>query len=206
MADPVLIFNYFFAVIVFAGASTIFFINENRLWQLFEYSLSGTIVGYLTALMIKQIIGVVWEPFIGGAFWYIIAIILGLLMYSRYIPGYEFMARWPISILVGSLLGVVTRAAMDADIIGQITPMITVPNSFDTIAVQVITIITMIYFVFTFGAGTEAKERASWHSSLIWLGRLFIMIAVGGAFSNKFMGLMSSMINRINLILFEWPF
>ena len=134
----------------------------------------------------------------------IIAIIFGLLMYSRYTTEYAFLSRWPIAILIGSLLGVVTRAALETDIIGQITPMMTLPGDLDTIVVQVITVVTMIYFIFTFGHGRGGQRQPGWHRGLLYVGRVFLMVGMGAAFSNKFMGLLSYLIQRLYNILFGW--
>ncbi len=206
MAEFIPIWNYFFGLLMLAGSWSIFFTNENRVWQFFEYSLSGVIVGYLTAVGVKETILLGVNPLVNGEFLYIIPLILGVLMYSRYIPKFSYMARWPVAILIGTLLGVVSRATITTDIIGQIIPMISIPNNFNMIALQIMTFVTLAYFIFTFGSGDGSGAQAGWHKKLLYIGRIFIMIAMGAAFSNKFLGLLPAFVDRINHIFFNWPF
>ena len=124
----------------------------------------------------------------------IIGIILGLMLFFRFIPGYSFLSRIPVAFSAGTLLGLTLRTVVFTDIIGfikaSIAPLFTpgdVYVNFVNISTVVFTITILLVFIYTFPSTTKGPLR-----TVGKLGEIFFYGGLGGMAANAFLGYLNS--------------
>lgn len=108
----------------------------------------------------------------------LLALILGIALYTRLIKGKEWISTYPIAILIGVGVGLAVRGAIVVQVIKQVTSTITPIKlgspidylNFIIIAIGVIS--TLVHFIFT-------KEHKGALGEIGKAGRLFIMAGLG---------------------------
>jgi hypothetical protein len=132
-----------------------------------------------------------------GQWDYLIPIVLGLLIYTRYMPGLTWLSRYPLSWWVGYGAGFVLAFQM-RPFIGQITASFWALNSINNVLLFIGLIATLIYFFFTLkrenpiiGYGAE-------------IGKWTIMVALGASFGSTVLYRITLFMGRANFILFDW--
>lgn len=191
-----------------------FLYKDNPFYKFAEHLFVGISVGYGVVLSIHQgVIPFAYEPlkkaFTGEdpyKFFTIIPIIIGLLFFTRLIPKYSWLIRYPIAILIGIGSGVAIPRAMQALIFEQINGTIKAFSDFGNLGGWAIfgailmfvgVICTLTYFFFS----VEHKGVVGGMSKI---GIIFLMIGFGSAFGNTVMGRVSLLIERVDFLLSDW--
>jgi len=132
-----------------------------------------------------------------GEWHYIFAIILGLLIYFRYVPSLAWIARYPMSFWVGYgtgyVLGFTPAVWMD-----QVTASFVPLNSVENVLIFVGILATLTYFFFTL-----AKENPV-VKGVAEVGKWYIMIALGSAFGNTVLYRWNLFLSRANTLIYDW--
>lgn len=121
-----------------------------------------------------------------GKLHFIIPVILGLLIFARLHEKTRALYRYPMAILVGSMLGVSIRSTVFSQIIDQIkgnfppsAPLVGVPigTTINNLIIITGTIFALVFFVFSheFTGPSRHVHR---------IGRLFLLAAFGGTYGN----------------------
>lgn len=191
-----------------------FLYKDNPFYKFAEHLFVGVSVGYGVVISIHQgVIPFAYEPlkkaFTGEdpyKFFTIIPIIIGLLFFTRLIPKYSWLIRYPIAILIGIGSGAAIPRAMQASIFEQINGTIKAFGNFgnlggweifSAILMFVGVICTLTYFFFS----VEHKGVVGGMSKI---GIIFLMIGFGSAFGNTVMGRVSLLIERVDFLLSDW--
>ncbi|MGD2200474.1 MAG: hypothetical protein PVJ38_02440 [Candidatus Bathyarchaeota archaeon] len=121
-----------------------------------------------------------------GNFHYIIPVILGLLIFARLHEKTRALYRYPMAILVGSMLGVSIRTTVFSQILDQVagnfppaSPLVGVPagTALNNIIIIGGSIFALVFFVFSHEfTGPERYVHR--------LGRVFLLAAFGGTYGN----------------------
>lgn len=181
-----------------------FLIKENRFFRFAEASVIGTAGGNLVVVAITTLRGSLFEPLIHGKYLYIIPLILGILLFTRYYKKYAYLTRYPVALILGVGVALGIRGTIDATIVGQTRGVIMLGfptgNVFTTVnnfLMIIATLTTLCVFFFTFRTGTKFLYVQR-------IGRLFIMVAIGGILASQMFGQFSILIARIKFLLLEW--
>jgi uncharacterized membrane protein YtjA (UPF0391 family) len=184
--------------------------KENAIYRLAEHIFvalsAGYIVTYNWHTTIKPVIQD--EIPVQKQYYLITAIIVGLLMYTRYFAKIAWLARIPMSIWVGYGVGY-TLVFQPAPFITQITNSFQKfyiansttwygTNTVNNVLFFVFLISTMMYFFFT------VKRTNPVMAAGAGIGRIVLMLAFGSAFGNTVQGRISLFIGRVQFLLGNW--
>ena len=191
-----------------------FLYKDNPFFKFAEHLFVGVSVGYSLAIAFHAIfLPHVYDPLKAAVtageyreFLVLIPAFLGIIMFTRFIPRYGWMVRWPFAFLMGYSAGVKIPVIMQADILEQIRGTAESFASVDSIwsvinasLVMLGVICTLVYFFFS-------RERKGITGGLSEIGIIFLMIGFGASFGYTVMARVSLLIGRIDFLLQHLPF
>lgn len=183
--------------------------KENPLYRLAEHIYVGLSAGYIVTMNWHTTLkpAIQQEIAVDKQYYLITAIIIGLLMYTRYFPKVAWLARIPMSIWVGYGVGY-TLVFAPAPFITQITNSFQKfsakyttwygTNTVNNVLFFVFLIGTMMYFFFTVKRDNPIMVGGA------TIGRYVLMLAFGSAFGNTVQGRVSLFIGRCQYLLGDW--
>lgn len=174
--------------------------KENVFFRWAEHTYIAIMLAVNLTVMVTNVNRIAVQPMIGGETHYIIAILLGLAMYTLFIADYRWVSRYPIAILVGAGLGLGMRGVLRPQILDQVVSTISPPvggtalNWLNFVYIAIGTITAVMYFVLTYEhtGALRAPTR---------IGRLFIMIGLGAYFGNTVLFRLSMLSGRAQFFL-----
>jgi len=184
------------AVLTIAAYS--FLWKENRLYRAVEHIFVGIGAGYSVAMGYTNIIGKAWDPITRkGQIYLIIPVLMGLLLFARFIKSMNWASRIPLAFIVGMGAAVALRGAIEQQFIKQVQATMIPLNTVNNAIVVLGTVGVLSYFFFTF-----PKNRALTVSTNI--GRWIMMVTFGAAFGNGVMGRISLSIGIMQFLFGDW--
>jgi hypothetical protein len=181
--------------------------KQNIFFRFAQSTIVGCALGYtISIVMIKNIDYLGISKIIGGQVLYIIPILLGLLVYARFVPGYTYLTRTPIAFIVtvGIVLG--ARGAMESQLFTVMLSSVNwlvfgtdVVTSLNNLILIIGLISGITYFFFTMkGKGIPGYNQ-------FWLmGRYFLMVYFGTRYGMTILSRLSLLIGRLQYLLFNW--
>jgi hypothetical protein len=194
-----------------------FLYRDNPFYRFAEHLFLGISVGYWSIVIsIHQgLIPFAWQPLSEAVtqrqpagLVKLIPIAIGLLFFTRLIPRYAWLIRYPIAVLFGITSGLAIPNVMQAQIFeqlrgtlmpfaaihaGTLTPF----QIFNAVLMLIGVISTLTYFFFS-------VEHRGAVGGISKIGIIFLMIGFGSAFGNTVMGRVSLFIERIDFLLRDW--
>jgi hypothetical protein len=187
-----------------------FLYSDNPLFKLAEHLYVGISLGYTIVKTYDTVlVRLIWEPIVKQGEWsLLIAVFIGMLMLSRYVPKVAWLSRYAFAFVVGVGSGLAIPRVVSSYILKQMEdtmrPLVTTGASglsftlspadpasgFNTIVLLVGVTSVLFYFFFSVehtGAGRVAART----------GIYFLMIAFGAAFGYTVMARMSLLIGRL---------
>ncbi len=184
------------AVLTIAAYS--FLWKENRLYRAVEHIFVGIGAGYSVAMGYNNIIGKAWDPITKkGQFYLIIPVLMGVLLFARFVKSISWASRIPLAFIVGMGAAVALRGAIEQQFVKQIQATMIPLNTINNAIVVLGTVGVLSYFFFTF-----PKNRALTVSTNI--GRWIMMVTFGAAFGNGVMGRISLSIGIMQFLFGDW--
>ncbi len=193
-----------------------FLYRDNPFYRFGEHLFVGLSVGYGIVFSIHQgLIPFGWNPFWEAVtklefmgLLKLIPIAIGLLFFSRLVPKYSWLIRYPIAILIGIGSGLAIPNVMEASIFrqvhGTLAPFAQIHAGalgpfeiFGAILMLVGVICTLTYFFFSI-------EHRGAVGGISKVGIIFLMVGFGSAFGNTVMGRVSLLIQRVDFLLRDW--
>jgi hypothetical protein len=186
-----------------------FLYKDNPFYKFAEHLFVGVSNGYLVTITWH---GVLWpealRPLFRGQWWLIIALIIGALYFTRFIPRISWLIRVPIAITIGYSAGAAIPAVLQADIVRQIQGTVLTPQNFArwnagsagviwTILLFIGVVCTLSYFYFS-------REHKGVLGVTSRIGIIFIMVGFGAAFGYTVMARISLLIGRLQFLLGDW--
>ncbi len=185
-----------------------FLYKDNPLYKLAEHIAVGVSVGFLvvnyyyTVFMPK-----VWDNVVHrGQFDYLIPLIFGLLLYTRFVPKWGWISRWSLAFLLGAGSGMSIPANLESRVLKQIEGSLAslwVPVSGDiwsTILQTLVsiflvggTIACLVFFLFS-------VEHKGGVGKFAYFGRICIMAGFGASFGYTVMARVSLLIGRVQFL------
>ncbi len=134
-----------------------------------------------------------------------IAVIMGILWYFRFIKQYFYLYRWPLSIIVGTGIGLALRAVIFVQfrdmIVAQVRLNLWVPTNmlttFNNILLFIMVPCVLLYFWFT---GAKIRETAPM-KVVDKIARYTMMAGFGSAFGYTILTRFSMFIGRAQFLL-----
>lgn len=158
----------------------VFRIAENMIIGLY---LAFTLVNGINVVQMR-----VWNPIFVQGNWITpiwIAVVFGLLSWTRFNKQTMFLSRWSLAFLAGIGTGITAGATMDAQIVKQIAikawDITNMWTNINQLIIIICTVTVLIYFSFTYGQKGIMKNVAR-------IGRLLLMIGLGAVFGLMQMG------------------
>lgn len=172
--------------------------RENKFYSIFEHAYVASGAAHALVLGVKNIRVNAIETLAAGQILAIVPIVLGIMLYARFIPGQMRWTRYPIAATVGIGLGQNLPRLASTNFVGQIKASLGVWN-FNTVLVLVSIVCVILYFYFTVNkrVGHVLKYTSRF-------GRLIMMVAFGALFGNTVMGRLSLMIGRLSFLFRDW--
>jgi hypothetical protein len=143
-----------------------------------------------------------------GESWHLlIALALGVNLYTRYIPKIAWMARWSLAVYVGYYVGVNMVQKLHGEVLPQMQSTI-VPLTLhggwggwlgliESVVLFVGVLSVLVYFFFSL-------EHKGVIGGVSRVGIWFLMIGFGAAFGYTVMGRVSLLIGRMNFLINDW--
>ena len=178
--------------------------KDNLLYRFSEYTLIGIAVGHGVLLSYQNVVSMVYIPLtVRGEYMLLIPIILGLLIWTRFIPKYSWISRIPMSLIMGLSTAIAVRGAIKTQIYEQIIASIRLAviepsalGTFNNIIIIITTICTLSYFLFL-------REQKGALGITARIGRLTMMAMYGNTFAWFYMSRVASLLAQMQLILLQ---
>ncbi len=187
-----------------------FLYKDNPFYKFGEHLFVGVANGYaITFAWHRVLMPAAFRPlFLQGDWWLTIALIIGALYFTRFIPRISWLVRIPIAVSIGYSMGAAIPATIEADIIRQIQGTILTRQNFATwnagewgmvwsILLFIGVACTLSYFYFS-------REHKGTLGMTSRIGIIFIMIGFGAAFGYTVMARISLLIGRLQFLLGDW--
>jgi hypothetical protein len=172
--------------------------KDNPIWRFAETTYLGLATAYWFVFYFHNYIVVFVKDNVmqNGEWHYILAIILGLMIFFRYVPSLAWLARYPMSFWVGFGTGYVLGFA-PAVWLTQVRTSFIALNSVENVLIVIGILATLTYFFFTI-----AKENPV-VGGIAEVGKWYIMIALGSAFGNTVLYRWNLFLSRANTIIVD---
>jgi len=157
--------------------------KENVAYRFAEHLFIGVTLAITAITNFSNIMRMCVTPLMQGDILMIVPLILGLMIFTMLIPEYRWISRYPIAIMVGAGFGLGIRGTIKPNLQDAIIDTITAPTGgglvdwFNYIWVAVGLVCSILYFMLTYEHSGVLKTPTR-------IGRLFLMIALGGYFGN----------------------
>jgi len=157
--------------------------KENATYRFAEYLYVGIALAITVITNFAYVVGTAINPLLDGNLLMIVPLVLGCLMFTMLIPEYRWLSRYPIALLVGAGFGLGIRGTIGPNLQDAIISTITAPTEGGALAwfnfayIAVGLICSIMYFLLT-------MEQTGVLKAPTRIGRLFIMIGLGGYFGN----------------------
>jgi hypothetical protein len=175
-----------------------FLYKENPVSRFIEHLFIGLGAGYGLVMGFTNLQTKAFGPIASGKNpMMIVPMVLGALLFARFVPQYRHLGRIPIALMTGVGTALTLRGTVVADFVGQVRAGIMPVNSINSLIMVAGTVGTLMYFFFT----TKKNEVVSAGATI---GKYIMMVTFGAGFGNATMGRISQLIGRLDLILGQW--
>jgi hypothetical protein len=183
-----------------------FLYKDNPLYKLAEHLFVGISAGYYAALQWWSVIYPnCIKPIMDGTnYMMIIPGVLGMLLFTRFLPRGGWLSRWSLAVIIGGFAGIKTTGHAQSDLVTQVQSSLlplwgtgSILTSLDNLLFLVGLITTLIFFFFS----TEHKGAVQ---RVARLGIWFLMVSFGAAYGFTVMARVSLLIGRFQFLLDPW--
>lgn len=184
-----------------------FLYRDNIIYRFAESIFAGISFGYYVGLARYNTLEPnLFRPLFGNFadnYILIIPMLLGLILYLRYVPKVAWIANWSLAIYIGYYIGVNLMQRLHGEILpqarGTMLPLSGVPweQIVGNLVVIIGVITVLIYFFFSSPHKGPLKPMAR-------IGIYFLMISFGASFGYTVMGRISLLIGRLTEIINGW--
>lgn len=178
-----------------------FLYRDNPLYKLAEHLFVGVSAGYYVAQAYKEtILPNLWVPLAHeGNLVRLGALVLSVLMFSRFVPRVSWLSRWPIAFVVGMYAGINVIAFGSGDLIIQLESTMLDFLHGGTLGVNNLLLVvglasSLLYFYFS-------REHRGVLGVVSRTGVWFLMVSFGASFGYTVMSRVSLAIGRTRDLL-----
>ncbi len=175
-----------------------FIFKENPIYRWCEHLYVGAAAGYAISVNVKSIADKAVIPlFEDGKIVLLIPIILGILLYARFIKSIAWLSRWPMAFLVGAGSGLAIYGVINSQLLAQVKATLLPLNSVNNVIMVFGVLSILLYFFFSMEHKGVVKHGAT-------VGRWIMMITFGVSFGNVVMSRISLLLGSLETILGNW--
>lgn len=175
-----------------------FLYKENAYYRLFEHIFVGAGAGWAIGTNLLTIKNNAWVPLTQqGKYHFIIPMVLGLLLYTRFSRQHAWISRYPMSYMVGYGVGMTIFTALNAQLVAQTRASFIRLNTINNVIIVLGLLSCLAYFIFSF-------ERNNVTSKLVIPGRYILMLTFGASFGNVIMGRISLLLGQMQVLFGNW--
>jgi hypothetical protein len=168
-----------------------FLIKDNPFYKFAERLVAGVAAGYWTMLLIHTNFNdKVVLTLQNGQWAYIIPILLGIAMWTRFSKNYAWISRYSIAFYIGISTGVSVTVYMYTYVFKQISATIIPMSSVNNVLIIVCVICSLFYFFFS-------KAHTGAFGVVSKIGIYTLMIGFGAGFGLTVMGRVALLVQRV---------
>jgi hypothetical protein len=171
--------------------------KENLVFRLAEHIYIGAGAGHALSVGFNTIKTTAWIPFTKGTFILIIPLVLGALLYTRFVKRWAWISRLCLAIPVGLGIGLSLRSLPAAQITSQIKISMLPLTTFDNIVIVVGVVGTLVFFFFTTKPNPVTRTLAT-------AGKWTMMITFGLTFATSVFGQMAIYMGALERVMGNW--
>lgn len=180
--------------------------KENPYFRFCEHASLGTGLGFTFVQIVKFISTNAVSPLIkSNEIIYLVPIILGLMLYTRFKASTRWISRYPMMIVIGVGMALGMRGGLFTYIISQIKATMNMSimtnnalTNFNNLVMLLITVFVLLFFTFTILKG-ETKGSVMYRVRRI--SRIFIMAGLGGFFGSITLARLTLIAGQIKKLL-----
>jgi len=170
--------------------------RENQVFRSFQHVYVGIAAGYGIVQQWKAINNMALTPLGKGTYSWIVPVVLGVLLFTRFFKPVAWLSRWSLAMLIG-LGAALSIKILETEFIRQAQASFLALNKLDNILLALGTAASLCYFFFTIKPSTALGTASR-------VGRYVLMVAFGAGFGNGVMGRVSLLISRMQFLFGEW--
>ncbi|KAF0197008.1 MAG: hypothetical protein FD169_680 [Bacillota bacterium] len=187
-----------------------FLYKENPVYRLAEHVFVGCTAGHFLGVAVGNIHRFGWVPLnTKGDYHLIIPLLLGVMLYARFIKGYAWVSRWPIAYIVGNGVGLSlysnlwtsgfqqARATMINILAKRPDGTIWLGRSLNNTIIVLGLMAILAYFIFSIPQRGPVRRVSQ-------AGRWLMMITFGVSFGNVVAGRLNLLIAQLSNLLGKW--
>lgn len=176
-----------------------FLYKDNPVYKAAEHLLVGLTVGFSVVIVYYNGVlpNLLTPLFQKGDLILIIPGFLGCLMFSRFLPKFDWISRITIAFVLGTSVGIGLPLSIQASLLQQLQGTMLPLTNINNILLVTGVFCVMIYFFFS----TEHKGIVNTVSKI---GIIFIMVGFGASFGYTVMGRISLLIGRLEFLFRDW--
>ena len=206
---------------LFTLAILSFLFRDNPVYKLAEHLFIGLAAGYYVGIQWHNVfIPNLWRPLTGAGdaaprIILLLPFLIGMLMFSRFVPRWAWLSRWSLAVIVGAYAGLAVIGAAQGDFLPQVEATIVsiLPRAglpmFDTENASGASVINNLIMVAGLFASLTyfffSTEHRGGVGGLAKLGIWFLMISFGASYGFTVMARYSLLIGRLDHLLIDWP-
>jgi hypothetical protein len=183
-----------------------FLYKDNPIFRLAENIFAGISLGYYIGIVCNQTLKPnLYFPLrtdFAHNWDLLFALIIGVLLYFRYIPKVAWTSRFALAIYIGYYIGVTMVQKLQGEVLPQMKSALKPMNtatlaSFNNFVVFVGVLTVLCYFYFS-------KKHEGMFGRVANVGVWFLMVSFGAAFGFTVMGRVSLLIGRFDFLFNDW--
>jgi hypothetical protein len=168
-----------------------FLYKDNPFYKFAERLVAGVAAGYWTMLVIHTLfVDKVYHTMRTGQIAYIIPILLGIGMWTRFSKKHSWISRYSIAFYIGISTGVSVPVYMYTYIFKQISATMIPFNTVNNVLVVIFVLCALFYFFFS-------KAHTGAFNVVSKIGIYTLMIGFGAGFGLTVMGRVALLVQRI---------
>lgn len=192
--------------------------KENRLYRYTEHIYVGFGAAHAIVMGWQNIKETAIAPLRQGEIIWIVPLLLGCLLYTRFSRSYSYLSRTSVAFMMGVAAGVTIIGAIDAQLIRQVRATMLPLTNLNNILLVLGTVSTLAFFLFIplgsqknkasqnagTGSGSTGAKQGSQLPAIMQvlstMGRATMMVAFGSAYGYVVMARLSYLIARLQFL------
>ncbi len=176
--------------------------EENKFSRIAEHVYLALAVGVVFNASLDTLRSNVLPYAVAGRVSFIVAILAGLLLYTRYFGKVAYLARYPMAIFMGTGLGLAVTGAINSQIVSQIAATIKISLTPDLAGLNSILILIMVITGMTYF--TFSREHKGVLGVSAKMGRYVLMATMGTLIGGNFMLRIGTFLSVVKMLV-EFP-
>jgi len=175
--------------------------KETVIFRFAEHMFLGLATAHRMVAAYKYVVDNAWTPMMRGDFLIIGGFVFGILILLMLSKRTEWVSRWPLALMTGATVGLGVRALISVNFVRQISATfepfalrLDALKALDVVGVLIGTVTTLAYFTFTYRHQGVLKVSSR-------IGRIVLMLGLGGYFGNVVMSRLTLLSGRVVEIL-----